>query len=163
VAKAKTPAGEGGPASFQEMPGHLLRRCQQIAVSIFLKECRACDLTPLQFAALSALAEHGALDQAHLGGISALDRTTVSVIVRKLESRALVTRARNRADRRSKLISITAKGRALLRRVLPRVQAAQDRILAPLNDRERAQFTALMRKVADANNLESRAPYRLAD
>ena len=87
----------------------------------------------------------------------------MSVIVRKLESRALVTRARNRADRRSKLISITAKGRALLRRVLPRVQAAQDRILAPLNDRERAQFTALMRKVADANNLESRAPYRLAD
>jgi MarR family transcriptional regulator, lower aerobic nicotinate degradation pathway regulator len=33
-------------------PGYLFRRMQQIAVSIFVEECRAYDLTPVQFAAL---------------------------------------------------------------------------------------------------------------
>lgn len=33
--------------SFLDMPGHLLRRCQQIAVAVFLEECRAFDLSPI--------------------------------------------------------------------------------------------------------------------
>jgi len=33
-------------------PGYLFRRMQQIAVSIFVEECKAYDLTPVQFAAL---------------------------------------------------------------------------------------------------------------
>ena len=31
-------------------PGYLFRRMQQIAVAIFMEECRAYDLTPVQFA-----------------------------------------------------------------------------------------------------------------
>ena len=38
------------------LPGHLLRRCHQIAVAVFLDECRDHDLTPPQFATLAALA-----------------------------------------------------------------------------------------------------------
>ena len=33
-------------------PGYLFRRMQQIAVSIFVEECKAFDLTPVQYAAL---------------------------------------------------------------------------------------------------------------
>src|SRR5215218_6444308 len=33
-------------------PGYLFRRMQQIAVSIFVEECRAFDLTPVQYEAL---------------------------------------------------------------------------------------------------------------
>ena len=35
-------------------PGYLFRRMQQIAVAIFMEECRARDLTPVQYAALIA-------------------------------------------------------------------------------------------------------------
>jgi hypothetical protein len=31
-------------------PGYLFRRMQQIAVAIFVEECRAFDLTPVQYA-----------------------------------------------------------------------------------------------------------------
>ena len=153
----------GGGALFARigaMPGHLLRRCQQIAVSIFLRECRAHDLTPLQFAVLAALMDSPPLDHVHLAGIAALDRTTVGVVARKLEARGLITRRTSDADRRSKLIAITAAGRAAVEAALPAVEAAQARLLAPLSADERATLLALLAKLADSNNEQSRAPLR---
>ncbi len=147
-------------ARLGAMPGHLLRRCQQIAVSIFLRECGAHDLTPLQFAVLSALVGGPPLDHIRLAGIAALDRTTVGVVARKLEERGLVTRRVSVTDRRSKLIAITDAGRALVSAALPAVEAAQDRMLAPLSPAERATLLSLLTKMADANNDQSRAPLR---
>ena len=141
-------------------PGHLMRRGQQIAVSVFLDECRPWELTPLQFAVLAELHRHGPDDQVGLGGALALDRTTISVVVKKLEERGLVERCVSEKDRRSKLVSITRKGANLIREVLPAAEAAQDRMLAPLTASERAQFIRLLGKVANGNNSESRAPLR---
>ena len=154
--------GGGGRdfAATTGMPGHLLRRCQQIAVSLFLQECRGLDLTPLQFVILSALDHHGALDQARLGGLTALDRTTVGVVLDKLEARRLIDRRRSKTDRRANLITCTAAGRALLDRAVPAVEAAQARILSPLSAAEQKRFLAALRRIADENNQESRAPLR---
>jgi len=141
-------------------PGHLMRRCQQIAVSVFLDECRPWDLTPLQFAVLAELNRDGPDDQVGLGGALALDRTTIGVVVKKLEERGLVERSVSEKDRRSKPVSITKKGTGLIRDVLPSAEAAQDRMLAPLTASERAQFMRLLGKMANGNNSESRAPLR---
>ena len=141
-------------------PGHLMRRCQQIAVSVFLDECRLWDLTPLQFAVLAELNRHGPDDQVGLGGALALDRTTISVVVKKLEQRGLVERTVSEKDRRSKPVSITEDGARLIHDVLPAAETAQDRMLAPLTAAERAQFMRLLGKVAKGNNSESRAPLR---
>jgi DNA-binding MarR family transcriptional regulator len=141
-------------------PGHLMRRCQQIAVSVFLDECRPWDLTPLQFAVLAELNRDGPDDQVGLGGALALDRTTIGVVVKKLEERGLVERSVSEKDRRSKPVSITKKGAGLIRVVLPSAEAAQDRMLAPLTASERAQFMRLLGKMANGNNSESRAPLR---
>jgi len=148
-------------ADVQTTPGHLLRRFQQIAVSMFLKECRDLDLTPLQFATLAALSAAPPLDQATLGGMVALDRTTIGVVVRKLEERGLVTRTTSAADRRAKLIQMTPEGAAVLQAAVPHVARVQDHLLAPLDETERAQLVALMRRVVVAHNEESRAPLRV--
>ena len=145
----------------RRMPGHLLRRCQQIAVSIFLQECREIDLTPLQFVVLCALDDLEGLDQATLGGITALDRTTVGVVIEKLESRGLVARRRSEADRRSNLITCTDTGRALRAEARPAVELAQRRILAPLSLAEQEQLLGLLERIADDNNSESRAPMKI--
>lgn len=144
------------------MPGHLLRRFQQIAVSMFLKECGHLDLTPLQFATLAALSDTPPIDQATLGGMVALDRTTIGVVLRKLEARGLVTRVISPRDRRARMIAITAEGSALLEAALPHVHAVQDRLLAPLAEADRRQFVALMQSVVEAHNGESRAPLRVS-
>jgi len=162
----KTAATDNGPESaarfddMTEMPGHLLRRCQQIAVSIFLQECRDLDLTPVQFALLSALRRSGPVDQNRLGGMTALDRTTIGGVVAKLEGRGLLQRARSVADRRSYDVSITENGRRLLDRAAPSIDAAQARILSPLNPEEQRRFLGYLKRVADGNNAESRAPLR---
>jgi MarR family transcriptional regulator, lower aerobic nicotinate degradation pathway regulator len=151
-------AQKGDFSEITEMPGHLLRRCQQIAVSIFMQECAAA--TPLQYVALSALDRLGELDQNRLGGLVALDRTTIGKVVAKLEERGLVARRRSTADRRFNAITCTAKGRALLAQVRPAVEAAQARILAPLAPAEQARFLGYLKRVAEGNNAHSRAPLR---
>lgn len=143
-----------------EMPGHLLRRCQQIAVSVFLDECRPHDLTPLQFAVLATLMQSGPLDQVGISGRIALDRTTVSVVVRNLEERGLVRREVSTTDRRSKPVFITEAGERLVGDALPAVEAAQERMLSPLSAGERKRFVQFLNKVADGNNAESRAPLK---
>ena len=100
------------------------------------------------------------IDQVGLGGALALDRTTIGVVVKKLEERGLVERSVSEKDRRSKPVSITKKGAGLIRDVLPSAEAAQDRMLAPLTASERAQFMRLLGKMANGNNSESRAPLR---
>ena len=135
--------------NLRAAPGHLLRRCQQIAVSVFLDECRGYDLTPLQFAVLTALLQGGPEDQVRLGGRLALD-----------EERGLVTRRVSEKDRRSKPVSITADGERLIYDAVAAAEAAQDRMLAPLTAAERRQFIRLLQKMADGNNSESRAPLK---
>lgn len=147
-----------GPASFASMPGHLLRRCQQIAVGIFLDECREFELTPLQFAALATLARHGPSDQASLGRRAALDRTTAAVVLRKLRERGLVERVAGAGDRRSKRVGLSPAGDALLTAVADAVDRAQRRILAPLAPAEQEQLLGLLARLAESNNAQSRAP-----
>ena len=144
------------------MPGHLLRRCHQIAVAVFLEECARCDLTPLQYAVLQTLADSGPQDQVTLGGATALDRSTVTVVVRKLEQRYLLQRSPSERDGRAKIVSLTKAGTALLREVRPAVDAAQRRIVAPLTVAEAATLMQLLDKLARGNNDLSRAPAREA-
>jgi MarR family transcriptional regulator, lower aerobic nicotinate degradation pathway regulator len=155
--------GEDAPdeCSFLDMPGHLLRRCQQIAVAVFLEECRAFELTPLQFIVLAALECFGPMDQARLGGVTALDRTTIIVVLTKLEERGLITRAPSDKDKRAKIVAITDAGCQTAQDVMPKVLEAQERMVHPLNGRERTQLVALLRKMAEGNNALSRAPHRL--
>ena len=65
---AETAEKTGILDDLRAAPGHLMRRCQQIAVSVFLDECRPWDLTPLQFAVLAELNRQGPDDQVGLGG-----------------------------------------------------------------------------------------------
>jgi MarR family transcriptional regulator, lower aerobic nicotinate degradation pathway regulator len=160
LVKVDNSAGFRTSEPFLETPGHLLRRCHQIAVAIFLDECQAYDLTPLQYVTLSALAFHGPMDKATIGGAVALDRTTIAVVVKNLEERGLATTRPSDHDRRAKLIKITTKGLNLLSSAQAEVAEAQERTLAPLTPKERGELLRLLGKIAEENNLLSRAPRR---
>jgi len=146
--------------SLTTIPGHLLRRCHQIGVAIFLEDCAEFDLTPLQFAVLQTLAKNGDQDQVSLGGATAMDRTTTALVVSKLEQRELLRRERSTRDQRSKIVSITTGGEKLLSAALPAVNAAQRRIVGPLSASESSRLMELLEKLAQGNNESSRAPQR---
>lgn len=149
-------------AHVYDLPGHLIRRLHQISVSAFASEAAATglELTPVQFAALSMLAEYPDIDQATLAGLIAYDRVTLGGVVNRLEARGLMERKVSATDRRARRLRVTDAGKKLVRDALPAIERTQEAILKDLDMAERETLLGLLRKMADANNGLSRAPLR---
>ena len=144
-------------------PGYLFRRMQQIAVAIFVEECRAYDLTPVQYAALVAIRTHPGIDATRLSAVIAFDRSTLGSVIERLEAKQYVERKPAREDKRVKLLHLTNKGSALLRNIVPLVDRAQARMLQPLKQADRKTLLALLTQLVDLNNEASRVPLRAED
>src|SRR4051794_29792738 len=114
-------------------PGHLIRRCQQIATAIFLEETSSFGITPVQYAALTAVARYPSIDATRLSQLVAFDRSTLGNVLERLEQKKLVKRTSGSKDRRIKKISLTPAGRALLEDIEGAVDRAQERMLEPLS------------------------------
>ena len=155
---------ESSVKATHEMPGHLARRFQQIAVAIFLAEVEGAgyDLTPVQYAALAAVGANPGVDQVGLAGLIAFDRTTITGVVDRLVTKGLITRQESSRDRRARELAITAAGRQTLRRIAPAVEAAQRTMLRGLTGREANELLRLLQKAIAACNDLSRAPLHTA-
>lgn len=147
---------------LEALPGHFIRRLQQIAVAIFLQETEATGITPVQYAALQAVADQppgtASIDQRTLARIIGFDTSTIAGVIDRLEARGLLRRQASAADRRVRLLVLTDEGRAMLAKVVPGMLRAQERMLAPLPAAERAEFMRMLRTLVKANNELSRAP-----
>ena len=139
-------------------PGHLIRRLQQIAVAIFLQETGPLGVTPVQYAALQAVANAPGIDQRTLARTIGYDTSTIASVIDRLESRGWLTRNPAPEDRRLRRLVLTREGEALVREAAPGMLQAQARILAPLTARERAQFMKMLGRLVEANKEHSRAP-----
>ncbi|WP_291712750.1 MarR family transcriptional regulator, partial [Bradyrhizobium sp.] len=144
-------------------PGYLFRRMQQIAVAIFMEECREFDLTPVQYAALVAIQTHPGIDATRLSAVIAFDRSTLGSVIERLQAKGLIERAASAEDRRVKLLTITKAGAALLRDIVPAVERAQARMLQPLKAADRKTLMTLLSQLVDLNNEASRVPLRAED
>jgi len=144
-------------------PGYLFRRMQQIAVSIFVEECKACDLTPVQFAALVGIHTHPGIDATRLSAVIAFDRSTLGNVIERLEAKGYIERKPSRGDKRIKLLYLTRSGAALLRDSMPSVDRAQARMLRPLKAADRKTLMTLLVQLVDLNNESSRVPLRAED
>lgn len=145
-----------------DKPGHLIRRFQQIAVAVFHAEVEegGHDLTPVQYAALTAIQNHPGVDQVTLASLIAYDRTTITGVIDRLVQKSLAERQANANDRRVRMLQITKEGRTVLRNIEPAVQSAQKVMLGGLTAQEALQFMRLLRKAIAAGNELSRAPLR---
>jgi MarR family transcriptional regulator, lower aerobic nicotinate degradation pathway regulator len=141
-------------------PGYLFRRMQQIAVAIFVEECRDFDLTPVQYAALVAIRTHPGIDATRLSAVIAFDRSTLGNVIERLEAKGLIERKPAAQDKRIKLLQLTKPGVTLLRDIMPAVDRAQARMLQPLKPADRKNLMALMSQLVDLNNEASRVPLR---
>lgn len=147
---------------IHSMPGHLIRRLNQISVALFAEHMSRAGLTltPVQFAALSAVDGHPGIDQATVAGLVAYDRATLGKVIDKLEARGLITRKTSPSDRRAKALDLTEAGRALLNQARPLVLELQPDILTGLSADERETFLILIEKITMAGNTRSRAPLK---
>ena len=147
-------------ASLYELPGHLIRRCHQISVALFLQECAAFGITPQQYAIVRVLSDHDGVDQITVAGLAALNRTTAGELVARLHNFGYLVRVESIDDRRVKNLFITPAGRRLIDDIDATVHRVQQRLLEPLSKTERKQFIDCLARIAHVNNELSRAPLR---
>ena len=91
---------------LEQRPGFLIRRLHQIHGALFQKECADFDITPLQYSLLTALAARGTADQTTLAADVALDRTTTTGALKRLQMRNFVERAVLDRDRRAQTFQV---------------------------------------------------------
>ncbi|MYM24284.1 MarR family transcriptional regulator [Duganella sp. FT135W] len=151
------PETESKLINLYEHPGHLLRRAQQISVSIFYDEMGS-ELTPVQYAMLRNLAAQPGVDQVSLSALSGIDTSTGATVCARLEEKGLLERKVIPTNRRQRALTITAAGEQLLEELVPGSQRLRRRILAPLTSAEQLQFMELLTKLVQKNNEQSRAP-----
>ncbi len=140
------------------LPGHYIRRLQQIAVALFLEETEAHNITPVQYAALSAAKRQPGMDQRTLASSIGFDTSTIGGVIDRLERRGLIERQASESDRRVRLLVVTTAGAELLQQLTKPVMKSQQRILAPLPAKQRAEFIAMLTTLVEGNNEVSRAP-----
>jgi DNA-binding MarR family transcriptional regulator len=149
LSKTKKPRGAAAhkPWPLDQRPGYLIRRLHQIHVALFQEACAGFDMTPLQYSLLSALAVRGTADQTSLAADIALDRTTTTGALKRLEARKLVERPVSGDDRRARVCKLTAAGAAMLDRIESAARDAHRQTLDPLDKAEQIQFVTMMQRI----------------
>ena len=131
-----------------KMPGHLIRRLHQQATQVFQHRIGAAgyDLTPVQFAAMDAVATTPGIDQASIAAQIAYDRATIGGVIDRLEQKGWIKRTISNRDRRAREVTLTPVGRDVLDRAIPVVSALQADILPGLSDNETSHLRDLIER-----------------
>jgi DNA-binding MarR family transcriptional regulator len=74
-------------------------------------------------------------------------KSTISRAVTAMMRRQLVERVENRDDRREYRLRLTARGKALYQKLIPRLKRREQEILSCLSARERKDFAHLLGKI----------------
>jgi MarR family transcriptional regulator, lower aerobic nicotinate degradation pathway regulator len=143
------PAGYDPPPRLRQLPSWLssavARKGQRLVTEALAQE----GARRQHFTVLTSLADQGPASQAALGRRLWIDRSDLHAILNELEGDGLVRRARDERDRRRNVVALTSRGRAALKRLDKRVDAAQDALLGPLSAADRRELRRLLERLVD--------------
>ena len=105
------------------------------------------EITPEQWAVLIRLWEHDGLTQAEVSEATFRDAPTMSRIVDSMETRELVERRPDPDDGRVRRVFLTARGRALKKKLVPVVERIVARMVAGIDDRDLVTTRAALRQM----------------
>jgi DNA-binding MarR family transcriptional regulator len=145
-------------AELYRRPGFMIRRAHQIAVSLFLEETGALNITTTQYGILFILRHRPGTDQVSVAKLLGLDRSTTGMVVNKLEQAGLIGRGVGLSDRRRRSLELTPAGKIMLARLARPAERAQARVLAALTPRERTQFLDMLDRLTHSHNGSTRVP-----
>jgi DNA-binding MarR family transcriptional regulator len=134
---------------FSELLGYALKRAQLRMMKDFLRCVSPLHLTPAQFSVLLLLKQNPGRNQTEIASTLGILRPNFVAMLDGLESRGLCERMRSTNDRRSHILLLTDKGRAVLARakklVADKHEARLNELLGPAN---RAELLSILAKIA---------------
>lgn len=134
---------------LSQSAGYLLSRTSGILRGKVTNALVPLQLSLYEYVCLRLISINAPLSQGSLGNIYGIDRATMVVIIDKLESRELILRERNSADRRSYRLRLTPKGAKVLSRAKRIVAKQQKEFLEPLSEQEWDTLRALLVKLVN--------------
>ena len=134
---------------LSELLGYSLKRAQLKVFEDFLNCVAPLQLTPAQFSVLLLLDRNPGRNQTEIANTLGILRPNFVAMLDGLESRDLCARMRSTNDRRSHILVLTDKGRAVLARakklVATKHEARLNELLGPAN---RAALLDMLAKIA---------------
>jgi DNA-binding MarR family transcriptional regulator len=147
--------GEDG-IPLPKVAAPLARRLQQICASLIAEELAGSGIVQLEFATLRFVADMPGIEQWRLADAIGIDRNSASLLSDLLERKGLLVRRVNGADRRARRLHLTRKGKLTFEALLPRIRAANDRILSPLSRPDQTLLLDLLVKLVEGNSIHAR-------
>jgi DNA-binding MarR family transcriptional regulator len=146
------PAAETGAlemGELSELLGYSLKRAQLKIFEDFLRCVAPLQLTPAQFSVLLLLDKNPGRNQTEIANTLGILRPNFVAMLDSLETRDLCARIRSPNDRRSHIVVLTDKGRAVLARakkiVAAKHEARLNELLGPAN---RAALLGMLARIA---------------
>jgi DNA-binding MarR family transcriptional regulator len=136
---------------YAETPGHLIRRVHQVHMQLWAQLVPV-DITGPQYSILSVLSVHGEQDQATVGRLTSLDKSSVAELATRMAQRGLIQRSKDERDGRRRVLRITDEGARTVAEAAPFVHRLGQRLLAALDERERVQFMDYLGRVGNPAN-----------
>lgn len=104
-------------------------------------------VTRSQWWVMAHLSRHDGMSQSDLADVLELGRAALGGLVDRLEATELVRRESTPADRRTKLVFLTDKGRGMIDTMRGQSDRMSEVILAGLNDDDRLRLTEMLTTV----------------
>jgi adenylate cyclase len=143
------------PPVHRRVEAHLARRFHALCHAAMMEVVGPEDLEPVAVAVIASVHDAPGIGQDQLVERTGIDLATVRRIIRRLERRGFVERSPKAGRGRSPVLGITPAGEEILRRLRPALRAAQDRIMAPLSNRERETLIDLLARVIKVTDIKA--------
>jgi len=138
--------------TLQNLPGHQIRRLNQISTHLFSKHMQdsGYDITPVQYAALLAIKVMPNSDQVQIANYISYDKVTIGGVIERLQRKGLISRDVNERDKRARILNITNEGIHMISQVEAVIEQIQQDILKMLDEEEQQTFIRLLRKATQS-------------
>jgi MarR family transcriptional regulator, 2-MHQ and catechol-resistance regulon repressor len=125
----------------------VLAKCHRTLSQIAEGSIQEAGLCLTDFAALEALLHKGPLTITEIQGKVLLASGSMTAAVDRLEKKGLIIRRPAPSDRRAKVLELTSEGRRVVETAFRRHAAELESAMAVLNQREKRQLHALLKKL----------------
>ncbi len=157
-AAGRRPARTGGAKElaeidFGKLPGYIGYQVRQAQSAVFRdlsRTLRETGVTPGEFSLLTMLSANPGINSITLTRVYQLDKATLSLSIKGLAQRGLISATRSAEDRRYYELALTEEGRAVLRRVTRRIESQERAMDAVLRPGERERLLDLLQRIARA-------------
>ena len=135
------------PVADTSACGLLFVRLAHVSRARLTEALEGMGLRPADFAILHNLAEAGTATQLQLARALRIHPSNLVALLDGLEADGLLVRARDPADRRRHVVGLTAAGANRLKAAEAAAHDAEQELLEPLDDDERARLEGLLRRL----------------